>query len=53
MAKVPGITTDLLQKQVLKLLEEIGIPAKDWIGKGGSQLRRLVTKTEENFWRCP
>ena len=45
MPKVPGITTDLLQKQILKLLEEIGIPAKDWIGKGGSQLRRLVTKT--------
>jgi len=45
MAKVPGVTTDLLQKQILKLLEEIGIPAKEWIGQGGTKLKRLVTKT--------
>ena len=46
MAKVPGVTRDLLQKQILELLEGIGIPAKEWIGKGGSTVRRLVTKTE-------
>jgi hypothetical protein len=46
MPKVPGVTRDLLQKQILELLEGIGIPAKEWIGKGGSTVRRLVTKTE-------
>ena len=46
MAKVPGVTRDLLQKQILELLEGIGIPAKEWIGKGGSKVKRLVTKTE-------
>ena len=46
MPKVPGITKDLLQKQILELLEEIGIPAKEWIGKGGDKLKRLVTKGE-------
>ena len=46
MAKVPGVTKDLLQKQILELLEEIGIPAKEWIGKGGSKVKRLVTKTD-------
>ena len=46
MAKIPGVTKDLLQKQILELLEEIGIPAKEWIGKGGEKLKRLVTKGE-------
>ena len=46
MPKVPGVTRDLLQKQILELLEGIGIPAKDWIGKGGDKVRRLVTKTD-------
>jgi hypothetical protein len=46
MPKVPGVTRDLLQKQILELLEGIGIPAKEWIGKGGSKVRRLVTKTD-------
>jgi len=46
MAKVPGVTRDLLQKQILELLEGLGIPAKEWIGKGGSKVKRLVTKTE-------
>jgi len=46
MPKIPGVTKDLLQKQILKLLEEIGIPAKEWIGKGGEKLKRLVTKGE-------
>ena len=45
MPKVPGVTRDLLQKQILELLEGIGIPAKEWIGKGGDKVRRLVTKT--------
>jgi len=45
MPKVPGVTRDLLQKQILELLEGIGIPAKEWIGKTGSTVRRLVTKT--------
>ena len=46
MPKVPGVTRDLLQKQILELLEGIGIPAKEWIGKGGDKVRRLVTKTD-------
>ena len=46
MPKVPGVTRDLLQKQILELLEGIGIPAKEWIGKGGSTVKRLVTKTD-------
>ena len=46
MPKVPGVTRDLLQKQILELLEGIGIPAKEWIGKGGSKVKRLVTKTD-------
>ena len=46
MPKVPGVTRDLLQKQILELLEGIGIPAKDWIGQGGSTVKRLVTKTD-------
>ena len=45
MPKVPGVTRDLLQKQILELLEGIGIPAKEWIGQGGTKLKRLVTKT--------
>ena len=45
MPKVPGVTRDLLQKQILELLEELGIPAKEWVGKGGSKVKRLVTKT--------
>ena len=44
MPKVPGVTRDLLQKQILELLEGMGIPAKDWIGQGGSTVKRLVTK---------
>ena len=39
MPKVPGVTRDLLQKQILELLEGIGIPAKEWIGKGGLKLK--------------
>ena len=46
MPKIPGVTRDLLQKQILELLEGLGIPAKEWIGKGGSKVRRLVTKTD-------
>ena len=46
MPKIPGVTRDLLQKQILELLEGIGIPAKEWIGKGGSKVKRLVTKTD-------
>jgi len=45
MVKVPGVTRDLLQKQILELLEGLGIPAKEWVGKGGSKVKRLVTKT--------
>ena len=45
MPKVPGVTRDLLQKQILELLEELGIPAKEWVGKGGYKVKRLVTKT--------
>ena len=45
MPKVPGVTRDLLQKQILELFEGLGIPAKEWVGKGGSKVKRLVTKT--------
>ena len=47
MAKVPGITSELLKKQLLELLEKIGIKSSDIMGRG-TNVQRITSGRDIN-----
>ena len=47
MAKIPGVTSEILKKKVLEALEGIGIKASDIMGKG-TNVKRLTQGSDIN-----